>query len=185
VRTVVIIDGGYLDKVMNNLCNPKFDYKDLINELVGADELVMVNYYHCLPYKNSFSNEKSLSYYASKYKFYDALSHIDKFEIKLGKLVYRGTTQRGEEIFEQKKVDSMIAVDITVMAVRREVDRIVLIAGDADHIPPVELAQKEGIIVSLYHGSFSSGKGSPSLELHDLCQFKCNLEAVIIDLVKK
>ena len=45
----------------------------------------------------------------------------------------------------QKAVDSRIAVDIASLAFKSQVDRIVLIAGDADFVPASKLARREGI----------------------------------------
>lgn len=45
----------------------------------------------------------------------------------------------------QKAVDSRIAVDIASLAFKSQVDRIILIAGDADFVPASKLARREGI----------------------------------------
>jgi uncharacterized LabA/DUF88 family protein len=182
MRTAIIIDGGYLDKITGNMGNVKFNYQKLAEELTIGDELVTVNYYHCLPLKNEHSPADKVDYFASKYRFFDALGHIPKFQVKLGKLMFRGVNQRGEEIYEQKRVDTMLAVDMVNMSIKKEVDRIVLISGDSDHIPAIEVVLKEGTIVSLYHGSFNS-KTSPSLELYDLCPYKSTLENIIRQIV--
>lgn len=45
----------------------------------------------------------------------------------------------------QKGVDSRIAVDIVSLALKHQVQRIVLIAGDGDFVPAAKLARREGI----------------------------------------
>lgn len=45
----------------------------------------------------------------------------------------------------QKSVDMKIGIDITSLALKKQVDRIVLIAGDADFVPAAKLARREGI----------------------------------------
>lgn len=45
----------------------------------------------------------------------------------------------------QKAVDSRIAVDIASLAFKKQVSRIILIAGDADFVPASKLARREGI----------------------------------------
>ncbi|OIQ88142.1 NYN domain protein [mine drainage metagenome] len=45
----------------------------------------------------------------------------------------------------QKGVDMRIGVDIASLAFKRQVDQIVLIAGDADFVPAAKLARREGI----------------------------------------
>jgi uncharacterized LabA/DUF88 family protein len=64
---------------------------------------------------------------------------------------------RGEKTFDaltdddftydahQKGVDMRIGIDIASLAYKKQVDQIVLIAGDADFVPAAKLARREGI----------------------------------------
>lgn len=45
----------------------------------------------------------------------------------------------------QKGVDMKIGIDIATLSLKQQVDRIVLIAGDADFVPAAKLARREGI----------------------------------------
>lgn len=45
----------------------------------------------------------------------------------------------------QKQVDMKIGVDITSLVLKRQVDSIVLVAGDGDFVPAAKLARREGI----------------------------------------
>ena len=49
----------------------------------------------------------------------------------------------------QKGVDMRLGLDVAAMAFKRQVDRITLIAADADFVPAVKLARREGIDVVL------------------------------------
>lgn len=46
---------------------------------------------------------------------------------------------------KQKGVDMKIGIDIASLAYKRQVERIVLIAGDSDFVPASKLARREGI----------------------------------------
>lgn len=46
---------------------------------------------------------------------------------------------------KQKGVDMKIGVDIASLAYKKQVDQIVLIAGDSDFVPAAKLARREGI----------------------------------------
>lgn len=46
---------------------------------------------------------------------------------------------------KQKGVDMKIGIDIASLAYKKQVDRIVLIAGDSDFVPAAKLARREGI----------------------------------------
>lgn len=45
----------------------------------------------------------------------------------------------------QKGVDMRIGIDIASLAFKRQVDQIILIAGDSDFVPAAKLARREGI----------------------------------------
>ena len=45
----------------------------------------------------------------------------------------------------QKGVDMRIGLDIAALALKRQVDQIVLVAGDSDFVPAAKLARREGI----------------------------------------
>ena len=61
--------------------------------------------------------------------------------------------RRLEEITEQdflfnspqKGVDMRIGIDISSLAYKKQVDQIILIAGDSDFVPAAKLARREGI----------------------------------------
>ena len=50
---------------------------------------------------------------------------------------------------KQKGVDIKIGIDIASLALKKLVDRIILITGDADFVPAAKLARREGIDVVL------------------------------------
>ena len=55
----------------------------------------------------------------------------------------------------QKGVDMKIGIDIASLAYKKQVDQIVLIAGDADFVPAAKLARREGIdfiLDPMWHG---------------------------------
>jgi uncharacterized LabA/DUF88 family protein len=55
--------------------------------------------------------------------------------------------------FEQKGVDMRIGIDVATLCLKRLVDRIILFSGDADMIPALKLARREGLqvyVVKMY-----------------------------------
>ena len=46
---------------------------------------------------------------------------------------------------KQKGVDMRIGIDIVSMALKKQVDRIILISGDSDFVPAAKFARREGI----------------------------------------
>ena len=49
----------------------------------------------------------------------------------------------------QKGVDIKIALDISKLSLRKDIEKIILMTGDSDFIPAIKLARREGIIVQL------------------------------------
>lgn len=47
--------------------------------------------------------------------------------------------------FKQKGVDMKIGLDIASLAYKKQIDQIILIAGDSDFVPAAKLARREGI----------------------------------------
>ena len=73
----------------------------------------------------------------------------------MGELSFTGWKQdpysgRTKPDFKQKGVDMKFGLDMAVMASKRTVDKIVLVAGDSDFIAPIKYARKEGLLVYLY-----------------------------------
>ena len=47
--------------------------------------------------------------------------------------------------FKQKGVDIRIGVDITTLTCKKQIDQIILIAGDSDFVPAAKMARREGV----------------------------------------
>ena len=100
--------------------------------------------------------------------FFKELRHQRKFALRLGRLaeeqaqfvikpdvfkkILNGKIQLSDLTendfslsISQKGVDMRIGVDITSLAFKNQVDRIILISGDSDFVPAAKQARREGI----------------------------------------
>jgi uncharacterized LabA/DUF88 family protein len=67
-------------------------------------------------------------------------------ELLSGKIKMEGLTADDVTVdIRQKGVDMRIGVDVSSLAFKKQVDQIVLIAGDADFVPAAKQARREGI----------------------------------------
>ena len=67
-------------------------------------------------------------------------------ELCAGKISVDDLTEADFSIsFAQKGVDMRIGLDIASLAYKKQVDQIILIAGDSDFVPASKLARREGI----------------------------------------
>ncbi|MEW5987872.1 MAG: NYN domain-containing protein [Chloroflexota bacterium] len=83
---------------------------------------------------------------------YAKLNKLPRFEVRLGRLVYRGLDPKGKPIFEQKRVDLMMGVDLVLLSAKHQITHAAILAGDSDFIPAIEAAKDEGVLIHLYHG---------------------------------
>lgn len=121
--------------------------------------------YHPLTQKN-VDLDKSNTYTWST-TFIEELKHRRKFALRLGELSEQmyynlrpDTTKKlmagkikiedlteADFVFvtQQKGVDMRIGIDIASMTYKKQVDQIILIAGDSDFVPAAKMARREGI----------------------------------------
>ena len=86
-------------------------------------------------------------------RFFRALQRTPRFEVKEGRLAYRGLNKEGNPIFEQKRIDLLLGIDLVLHSAKRSIDEAFLIAGDSDFIPAIRVAKSEGVVVYLIHGA--------------------------------
>ena len=89
-------------------------------------------------------------------------------------------SQSHSTTLQQKRVDVMPAVDLTLLSARRQISDAILVAGDSDFIPPVDVARNEGVVVWLYHGT----KNSPHNDLWQLADERVPLTQEFIDFIR-
>lgn len=156
-RAAFFIDGAYLDKVLEKEFNgQRTDYPALINALMakaGPDrELIRAYYYHCLPYQDKSPTSDQNSRFSRAQGFFRKLQRSPRFEVRQGRLAYRGTDREGKPIFEQKRTDLLMGIDLVLLASKRAIDEAFIVAGDSDFIPAVQAAKSEGIVIYLVCG---------------------------------
>lgn len=108
----VFIDGGYLTNVLRGLGKPRLDYAQFAAWAAQGYEIFRVYYYDCLPYQGPSPSPEERARYSSAKKWMDTLNRLDRFKVRLGRLQYRGTDDDGTPIFQQKRVDLQLGLDI-------------------------------------------------------------------------
>ena len=182
--SAVFIDGGYLEKVLQHDHNePKIDFEKLVHTMCEPDELLRAYYYHCLPYQSNPPTTEERLRYSKRHRFTTALSHLPRFEVRLGKLAYRGKDHEGKPIFQQKQVDCMVGVDMTLLAGKGKIDSVAVFTGDSDLVPAIEAVKSEGVLVTLWHGISSQTR--PSRELFELADERRELKPDITNRLRR
>lgn len=138
-------------------------------------DLYRIFYYDCLPYdkkQHSPVTGKAIDFaktdqYKFQVSFFDELRKKRKVALRLGVLedknkwiikpsktkdLLKGiinvsdlTENDVQFDFTQKMVDMKIGLDIASITLKKQVDQIILIAGDSDFVPAAKLARREGV----------------------------------------
>lgn len=149
----VFIDGGYLSRVLKQHFNEAdIDYSLFAKECAEGHEIFRVYYYDCPPYQSPCPTTWERNFISKRQKFLAALPRLTRFEVRLGRLEHRGLNDKGDPIFQQKRVDLQMGLDIASLALKGRAEMIVLVSGDSDLIPAVEFAKDESILVRLING---------------------------------
>ena len=157
MRVAIFIDGVYLEKVLKNEFNqPKIDFGKLSQAMAGGKEILRTYFYNCLPYQGNPPTDEERRRFANKQRFFTYLERLPRYTVRLGKLAYRGTNEKGEKRFEQKGIDTLLSVDMVNLAATRQISSVVLLAGDSDCIPAIRVAKEHGVVVTLYHSQNSA-----------------------------
>jgi uncharacterized LabA/DUF88 family protein len=178
-RSAVFIDGAYLEFLLKEeFGRPSIDFSALVGRMIGNKELLRAYFYDCLPYQSSVPTHEERERFAKRQRFHHALSRIPRFEVRLGKLEFRGN-RNGRSIFEQKRVDVLLGVDLVQLAAKHRITDCMIVAGDSDFLPAIEVAKREGVVVHLYHGA------NPHDKLLARCDERTRIDADFIDAIRR
>ena len=170
---VIFIDGAYMDKLAEDDFRLWVDYQRLAEQItaeVGRDtqgplDLLRTYYYNSMPYQGDPPTEDEARRVSQKRRFFGALERLPKFRVREGWLVLRGVEQDGTQIFQQKRVDMMLGLELAKLSAGGRITHAAIVAGDSDFMPAVNFAQDNGVVVWLFHGPRRSRQTGFSNEL--------------------
>lgn len=140
------------------------------HNICDAKRLFRIYYYDASPFdgkrKNPISGKEmdfgSTAGFQAINQFQNELARSNGVAFRKGHLTFKGwklketfdikNPPKEEDlipILEQKTVDIKIGLDIAWLAIKRIVDRIIIITSDSDFIPVMKFARKEGLEVVL------------------------------------
>lgn len=183
-RLAIFIDGAYMEKVAREF-NSRVDYGLLCAEVrrlvaEGTQEpldLLRSYYYNCLPYQGKPPTDEERDRFSRTRGFFDALRRLPRFEVREGRLALRGTDEHGQPIFQQKRTDMLLGLDVALLSSKKQITHAAVLAGDSDFLPAVEVASQEGVAVWLFHGSASSRTSGYANELWMHADERCEINA--------
>lgn len=187
----IFVDGGYLDAICrHHFGRARLDYEKLgqsVEEAIAtraSGDLVRLRtyYYTCPPYQGDPPTGEERRLTSGYQRFADAVTSLPRFELREGRL------QRGDQglaggrpIFQQKRVDLLLGLDIALLSAKQRITHMALLAGDADLHPAVGVAKQEGISFWLFHGP----RGTYSRELWQEADERMELDDAFMDTVRR
>ncbi|MFV1966512.1 MAG: NYN domain-containing protein [Pirellulaceae bacterium] len=178
-RVAIFIDAAYLRKTLEKEFNAaKIDFGKLATRLADGQEILRTYYYDCEPYQSNPPTLDETQRFSKAQRFHHALNQIRRFQVRLGKLVFRGTDANGMPILHQKRVDIQMGVDLVLLAAKNHISDAIIVAGDSDFIPAIDAAKPEGVVIHLFNGE------RPHRDLVSRCDERTRIDQALIDAVK-
>jgi uncharacterized LabA/DUF88 family protein len=154
--TYLFVDGGYLrQKYAENMRrvfgdHGELDFQTVHNWFYGRVQSAIprrVFYYDCIhDIKLSGESPDEFEKRVSLQKLeFEHIQSLEGFHVRPGKLT--GSVRN----IRQKGVDVLLAVDMLDNAFRKNMDAVLLLAGDADFVPLVEAVTRLGTWVEVYY----------------------------------
>ncbi|MDE0518615.1 MAG: NYN domain-containing protein, partial [Bdellovibrionales bacterium] len=165
--------GGSLFLGVKDICHRHLTTKKKLDQNEQQENLYRIFYYDCYPlnFRIHHPLTKKLIDFSKttehrfRQEFFKELKKKRKVALRLGHLVtYKdwkipayhlkdllkqnfGNLTEGHITLDivQKGTDIKIGIDIASLALKKQVDRIILISGDSDFVPAAKLARREGI----------------------------------------
>jgi len=142
----LFIDGNYFGNGVKDLAVDWFGAEIEDFDYRGFGEgFKKIFYYDCLPAKTGADTDQSHDgKKEKKLAFFKMLRTIKGWHVNEGLAKYN--RKQGQY---QKEVDILISVDMLTHAYRKNMDKVVFIAGDQDFRPLLEAVTREGMYVEL------------------------------------
>lgn len=177
IRVAVFIDGRNFYHEAKNLKKDglKIRLQDIVKKLVGNRELVTAFYYNAL-----LDKEKDPKRYETHNKFIGIIRGFPKFKVIL--CDWRKITEEDRTVrYDTKGDDVHLTADLLMGAFKDTYDVAIIVSGDADFIPVIEILRKEfnKRIGNAYFRRTSSYK------LRQACDFSLSLNKIIRELNKQ
>ena len=162
---------SYNGKNIRNYCMNFLKKEDFLYRIFYYDTKPLIEKGHN-PVTKNFINFSTTSVAIAQDKLFQSIKGTPHFALRLGKTVWKNKEwalrydkfkdlinkkisiddlkeNDVKPLIMQKAVDMKIGLDIALIAIRKLADLLIIITGDADLVPALKLARREGIQVGL------------------------------------
>lgn len=160
-RLAIFIDGGYIVSICRqHFDGARVDYHKMGEEIrrrveQGSSEAIdrfRTYYYTCPPYQGDPPTAEERDRLSAYDRFAHAVASLPRFQVREGRLQKQGYRDDGSPIFQQKRVDLLLGLDVALLSAKQQITHVALLAGDGDFLPAVTVAKQEGVSFWLFHG---------------------------------
>jgi uncharacterized LabA/DUF88 family protein len=172
-----------LDKVADRAPIDLGKLPDAAKQLLKLDAdatLLRAYYYHCPVFVSQPPTLEQRERQAKQDRYFEAIRRLPRYEVRLGRLAYRGIDAQGKPIFQQKRADVLLAIDFVLLSVRKDISEAILLAGDGDFVPIVKVAKDAGVVVHLLHSHDQFSK-----DLWSECDSRAVVDKALLDTIKR
>ncbi|MDA3900365.1 MAG: NYN domain-containing protein [Spirochaetes bacterium] len=155
MRAAIFIDGAYfLNFYKKYDAVPK--YEDLVDYFLkplrktAQLDLLRCYFYYCAPWMSVDPSDSEKRRMEEHDIFMEEIDKLERWSVRLGKLRRRWDGHK--ELFEQKRVDVLLSVDMVRHSAAGHIQHAIVVAGDSDFIPAVEATKESGATVTLWYG---------------------------------
>ena len=169
-RCAIFIDAGYFSKVLKDF-DERADYIKLSDKLASENIRLRTYYYDCPPYISAKPNSDEKKRKSEFDKFIKYLVSQPRFEAKFGRL------QKIGKNYKQKMVDVLLSLDLSRLALEHQIQKAIIIAGDSDYVPAIQIAKDAGVVVSLCFFERPRDPNNPDdkgFRIHDELKLVCD-----------
>ena len=159
-RLAIFIDAGYSNALARDTFKLRIDYdkfRSQIHRVIAENtveplDLLRTYYYGCLPYQSNPPTTEESERMSRESAFFAALRNLSSFNVREGRLAFRGYHLNGQPIFQQKGVDLLLGLDFALLSAKHQITHAAVVSGNSDLIPAFEAAQQKGIKTWHIHG---------------------------------
>lgn len=164
-RAAIFIDAGHMAEIPQGRQVDLSKFPRYLVDHVSADTDILRCYYYCCPpYCSPRPTPDESKRLSNHHRFLNATRHFQCFEVRQGQLA-RYRNEQGEFEYDQKMVDVLLSIDLVRLSSKAQISHAVIVTGDSDFAPAIQVAKNEGVSTWLFYG------------------YKCHVNDSLLDVV--
>lgn len=136
-RVMLFIDGSNFYHGLKTTGSNRISFQKFADKLCHGRKLVSIEYYNC-----PLNQQHDPNGYSGQLRFFNAIKKIPKLNLHLARLVPRRDVTKKHTAIIEKGLDVMLAIHMFKHAISDNYDVAILVSGDGDFAPAVELIRR-------------------------------------------